>query len=136
MSQGKGYTNHDTFQVLEFYCSFYRVKGSSVGWNRQRMHFLKSNIKCIYVWAQDFLRTNTDSGLNTIILILLALNTRISYEWLFQNLRTKYVSLSDRICWTEEMRMNTQKHLFIQIPFNRFLVKNRWYFSRFINLNT
>ena len=28
-------------------------------------------------------------------LILLVLNTRISHEWLFQNLRTKYVSLSD-----------------------------------------
>ena len=66
-----------------------------------------------YVWAQDFLRTNTDSGLNSIILILFALNTRIIYEWLFQNLRTKYVILSDRICWTEEMHMNTQKHLFI-----------------------
>ena len=29
-----GYTNHEDFQVLEFYCSFYTVKGLSVGWNR------------------------------------------------------------------------------------------------------
>ena len=34
MGQGQGYTNHDDFQVLEFYCSSYTVKGLSVGWNR------------------------------------------------------------------------------------------------------
>ena len=34
MGQEQGYTNHDDFQVLEFYCSFYTVKSSSVGWNR------------------------------------------------------------------------------------------------------
>ena len=33
MGQGQGNTNLDDFQVLEFYCSFYTVKGSSVGWN-------------------------------------------------------------------------------------------------------
>ena len=30
MGQGQGYKNHDDFQVFEFYCSSYRVKGSSV----------------------------------------------------------------------------------------------------------
>ena len=34
MGQEQGYTNHDDFQVLEVYCSFYTVKRSSVGWNR------------------------------------------------------------------------------------------------------
>ena len=42
--------------------------------------------------AQGFLRMNTDSWVNSTILILLALNTRISYECLLQNLRMKYVS--------------------------------------------
>ena len=51
---------------------------------------------------------NTDSRANFTILILLALNNRISYEWLFQNMQTKYVSLSDEICRTEEIHMNTQ----------------------------
>ena len=37
---------------------------------------------------------STDSQVNSTILILFALNTRISYEWLFQNLGTKYVSKS------------------------------------------
>ena len=34
MGQKQGYTNQDDFQVLEFYCSFYTVKSSSVGCNR------------------------------------------------------------------------------------------------------
>ena len=46
--------------------------------------------------SASFLRTNTDSYVDSTILILLALNTRINYEWLFQNLRTKYVSKSVR----------------------------------------
>ena len=45
MGQEQGYTNHDDFQVLQFYCSFYTIKSSSVGWNRQRMHFSNSSIK-------------------------------------------------------------------------------------------
>ena len=44
--------------------------------------------------APGFLRMNIDYWINSTILILLALNTRISHEWLFQNLRTKYVSKS------------------------------------------
>ena len=42
--------------------------------------------------AQSFLRMNTNSRVNSTILTLLALNTRISCEWFFQNLRTKHVS--------------------------------------------
>ena len=45
MGQEQGYTIPDDFQVLEFYCNFYTVKSSSVGWNRQRMHFLRSSFK-------------------------------------------------------------------------------------------
>ena len=36
MGQEQGYTNYDDFQVLEFYCSFYTVKSSSVEWNRRQ----------------------------------------------------------------------------------------------------
>ena len=45
MGQEPRYTNHDDFQVFELYCSFYTVKSSSVGWNKQRMYFSNSNIK-------------------------------------------------------------------------------------------
>ena len=54
MGQGQGHTNHDDFQVLEFYCSFYKVKGSSVGWNKYRMHFSKSSIKFIFYLSTRF----------------------------------------------------------------------------------
>ena len=58
--------------------------------------------------AQVFLRMNTDSWVNSTILILLALNTRISYEWLFQNLRTKYVSKS--VGWNLSDGRNAHEH--------------------------
>ena len=45
MGQDQRYTNNDDFPVLEFYCSFYTVKSSSVGWNTKRIHFPNSNIK-------------------------------------------------------------------------------------------
>ena len=39
----------------------------------------------------------------------LALNTRINYEWLFSEFENEMlVSLSDGICRTEEIHMNTQ----------------------------
>ena len=65
--------------------------------------------------AQGFLRMNTYSWVNSTILILLALNTRISYECLLQNLRMKHVILSDGICRTEEMHMNSQLLLILLI---------------------
>ena len=104
------YPNHDDFQFLEFYCSFYTVKGSSVGWNRQRIHFSKSNSLSISVEA--FLRTNTVPCINSSILVLLALNTRISYEYFFRNLGMKYPSKF--VAWNladERMHINTQLSL-------------------------
>ena len=44
----------DDFQVLEFYYSFCTVKGSSVGWNRQRILFSKSNIKFTFYLSTRF----------------------------------------------------------------------------------
>ena len=54
MDQEQGYANQDDFQVLEFYCSFYTVKSSSVGWNKQRMHFSNSNIKFTFYLSTWF----------------------------------------------------------------------------------
>ena len=51
---------------------------------------------------------NKDSRVNLTIFILLALNTRISYEWIFQNLRTKYVSKSVR--WNLSDGRNAHEH--------------------------
>ena len=110
MGQGQMYPNHADFQVLEFYCSFYTVKSSSFRWNRQRIHFSKSNSLSISV--QGFLRTNTVSCINSSILVLLALNTRISYEYFFPNLGMKHASKF--VAWNladERMHMNTQLSL-------------------------
>ena len=60
MGRGQGYTNHDDFQALEFYCSFYIVKVSSVEWNRE-CTFQNQASNSISISAQDFLRTNTIS---------------------------------------------------------------------------
>ena len=54
MGHEQGYTNHDDFQVLEFYCSFYTVKSSSIRWNRERMHFSNSNIKFTFYVSTSF----------------------------------------------------------------------------------
>ena len=70
------------------------------------------------VSAQAFLHMNTDSWVNLTILILLVLNTRISYERLFQNLRTKYVSKSVRWNLSDgRMHMNTQLSLILLIQY-------------------
>ena len=54
MGREQGYTNHNDFQVLEFYCSFYIVKSSSIGWNRWRIHFSNSNIKFTFYFSPRF----------------------------------------------------------------------------------
>ena len=60
MGQEQGHTNHDDFQVLEFYCSFYTVKSSSVGWNRECTFQIQTS-NSLSISAQGFLRMNTDS---------------------------------------------------------------------------
>ena len=66
---------------------------------KYQIHFLSQ---------QGFLCMNTDSWVYSAILMLLALNTRISYEWLFQNLRTKYVSNS--VGWSLSGGRNAHEH--------------------------
>ena len=60
--------------------------------------------------AQSFLRLNKDSWVNSTTLTSLALNTRISYEWLFQNLRTKYKYVSNSVGWNLSDERNVREH--------------------------
>ena len=71
MDQEQGYATHGDFQVFEFYCSFYTVKVHlSDGINREwNIQIQTSN--SLSILAQGFLRINTDSWVNSTILILL-----------------------------------------------------------------
>ena len=60
--------------------------------------------------AQSFLRMNKDSWVNSTTLTLLALNTRISYEWLFQNLPAKYKYVSSSVGWNLSDERNLREH--------------------------
>ena len=60
--------------------------------------------------VQSFLRMNKDSWVNSTTLTLLALNTRISYESLFQNLRTKYKNVSSSVGWNLSDERNAHEH--------------------------
>ena len=62
--------------------------------NFEECTFQMKTSNSLSISAQRFLRMNTNSRVNSTILTLLALNTRISCEWFFQNLRTKHVSKS------------------------------------------
>ena len=62
----------------------------------------------LFISAQGFVRMSTDSWVNSIILTLLALNTRISYKWLFQNFQTKYVNKS--FGWNLSNGRNAHEH--------------------------
>ena len=58
--------------------------------------------------AQSLWRMNTGFWVISTNVILLALNTRISYEWLLQNLRKKYVSKF--VGWNLSDGRNAQEH--------------------------
>ena len=79
-----------------------------------------SNSLCIS--AQGFLRINTNSWVNSTTLILLALNTRISYEWLYQNLWTKYIIKS--VGWNLSDGKNAHKHSTFINPSNSAFYKH------------
>ena len=68
--------------------------------------------------VQSFLRMNKDSWVNSTTLTLLALNTRISYEWLFQNLQTKYKYVRNSVGWNLSDERNVREHLFFINPCN------------------
>ena len=79
----------------------------SDGTNRECTFQIQTS-NLLSIQAQGFLRLNTGSWVNSIIVILLALNTRIRYEWLFQNLQKNYVSKS--IVWNRLDRRNAHEH--------------------------
>ena len=123
MDQEPGYTNQDDFQVLAFYCSFFHSQKLilSDGIDRDCTFKMQtSNSLCIS--AQGFLRINTNSWVNSTTLILLALNTRISYEWVFQNLWTKYIIKS--VGWNLSDGKNAHKHSTFINPSNSAFYKH------------
>ena len=61
MGHKQGYTNHDNFQVLEFYCSFYTVKNSLSDGTDRECTFQIQTSNSLSISAQYFLRMNTDS---------------------------------------------------------------------------
>ena len=96
------------FKFLNFTAVFTQSKAHlSDGIDRECTFQIQTS-NSLSISAQGFLRMNTDSWVNSTILILLALNTRISYEWLFQNLRTKYVSKS--VGWNLSDGRNAHEH--------------------------
>ena len=62
MGQEQWYTNHDDFQVLEFYWNFYTVKR----WNRE-CTFQIQTPNSLSISAQVFPRMNTDSWVTVLI---------------------------------------------------------------------
>ena len=66
------------------------------------------------------LRMNTDPWVNLTILILLALCSRIIYEWLFQKLRKKYVS--KLVGWKLSHERNVHEQLSLILLIQHFKV--------------
>ena len=96
------------FKFLNFIAIFTQSKANlSDGIDRECTFQIQTS-NSLSISAQGFLRMNTDSWVNSTILILLVLNTRISYELLFQNLRTKYVSKS--VGWNLSDGRNAHEH--------------------------
>ena len=96
------------FKFLNFTAVFTQPKAHlSDGIDRECTFQIQTS-NSLSISARGFLHMNTDSWVNSTILILLALNTRISYEWLFQNLRTKYVSKS--VGWNLSDGRNAHEH--------------------------
>ena len=80
------------------------------------MVFQNQTANSFSISAQGFLPKNTGSWVNSTILILLALNTRISYEWLFQNFQMKFVSRF--VGWNLSDGRNAHEHSTVINPSN------------------
>ena len=61
MGQEQGYINHDDFQVLKLYCSFFRVKGHPSNGIDSEYTFQIQTSNSLSISAQSFLRMNKDS---------------------------------------------------------------------------
>ena len=107
-AKGRGLEITTIFKFLNFTAAFTQSKAHlSDGIDREYTFQIQTS-NSLSISAQGFLHMNTDSRANLNILMLLALNNRISYEWLFQNLRTKYISKS--FGWNLSDGRNAHEH--------------------------
>ena len=93
-AKSRGMQITTVFKFLNFTAAFIQSKAHLYDRIDRECTFEIQTSNSLSILVRGFLHMNTDSWVNSTILILLALNTRISYEWLFQNLQTKYVSKS------------------------------------------
>ena len=98
------------------FTAVFTVKSSSVGWNRSRMHFSNSNIKFTFYLSTRFSRHEHKFLIKFNYLHFISVKyknqLRIARP-VFAKEITKYVSLSDGNCRTEDMHMNTQLSLIL-----------------------
>ena len=98
------------FKFSNFTAVFTESKGHLSNGIDSEYTFQIQTSNSLSISAQSFLRINKDSWVNSTTLNLLALNTRISYEWLFQNLRTKYKYVSNSVGWNLLDKRNIHEH--------------------------
>ena len=122
-TKSRGMQIKTIFKYLDFIAVFTQSKAHlSDGINRECTFQIQIS-NSLSISAHGFLCMNTDSWVNSAI--LLALNTRISHEWLFQDLRTKYVSKS--VGWNLSDGRNAHEHLAF---FNH---SNSAFWSKYLN---
>ena len=112
-AKSRGIQIRTIFMFLNFTAVFTLSKAHLSGAIDRECTFQIQTSNSLSISAQGFRRMNTDSS---AILILLALNIRISYEWLFQNLRTKYVSKS--VGWNLSDGRSGHEHSTFINPYN------------------
>ena len=98
------------FKFSNFAAVFSESKGHLSNGIDSEYIFQIQTSNSLSISAQSFLRMNKDSWVNSTTLTLLALNTRISYEWLFQNLQTKYKYVSNSVGWNLSDERNVREH--------------------------
>ena len=104
------------FKFLNFAAVFTQSRAHLLDGIDREWTFQVKTLNSLSMSTQDFLCMNTDSWVNSTILILLALNIRSSYEWLFQNLRMKYGGKS--VGWDLSDGRNTHERATFINPFN------------------
>ena len=107
-AKGRVIQSSTIFKFLDFTAAFTQPKAHLLDGMDRECGFQIQTLNSLSIPAQGFLCMNTGSWINSIILILLALNARISYEWLFQNLWTIYVSKS--VGWNLSDGRNAHEH--------------------------
>ena len=91
-AKGRGIKFTTNFKFLSFTAVFTQPQVHLLDEIDRKCTFENQISNSFSILAQGFLRINTDSWVNSAILILLALNPRVSNEWIFLNLLMKYVS--------------------------------------------